>query len=194
MGAAMSWPLALMNGAMTKKRGLKELDIKSEKYVLPLLLAAICGALFWRVGLGWRLLYLVLTLFCGAAVAVLDMKYRVIPNELVLALMALKLVFGAAGAVELNVWSSLGGLAVCFVLFLLPLVFKKNVGAGDVKLAAAMGFCLGLRGSLVAVAIMGALVLIYAVLQTKTPLLSMMKEFVPMGPFIVVAMIIVQAI
>ncbi len=194
-GAAMSWPLELMSGAMTKKRGLEKTTAgKYERWLIPAALAAIGALLFWRVGIGWRLCYLMLTLLCGAAIALLDIKYRVIPNELVLALMALKLAFGLAGAVEFDVWSSLGGLAVCFVLFLLPMVFKKNVGAGDVKLAAAMGFCLGLTQSLLAVIIMGALVFIYTLAQTRTPFLAAMKEFIPMGPFIVLSLMIVQAI
>ncbi|MEZ4627541.1 MAG: prepilin peptidase [Eubacteriales bacterium] len=61
------------------------------------------------------------------------------------------------------------GLVVCFVIFFLPSLFGKQVGAGDVKLAAAMGFALP-DWQLVRDQCMGALVLLYTMLDTRLPL------------------------
>jgi len=122
----------------------------------------------------------------------IDAKHRVIPNELVLSILILSAVFGFTGAIAFNVWQSLLGLAVCFIIFLVPSFFGKQVGAGDIKLAAAMGFALGLVGGLYAVAAMGALVLLYVLLERDVPLIQRFKTMIPMGPFLALALIVMS--
>ena len=100
-------------------------------------------------------------------------------------------VFGLIGLISFQIWQSLLGLAVCFVIFFLPSLFGKAVGAGDVKLASAMGFALGLVGSLYAVVCMGALVLLYALIDSRVPLPQRLKTMIPMGPFLALALIVV---
>jgi len=84
--------------------------------------------------------------------------------------------------------------SVCFVIFFLPSLFGKQVGAGDVKLAAAMGFALGLTGSLYAIACMGALVLLYTFLDNRLPLAERLKSMIPMGPFLALGLVVVSII
>ena len=137
--------------------------------------AAVCGVL--------------LLLVC-VTVAVADWKHRIIPNPAVIAVFVLKLAFGipalcgVPGFPEFKIWQSLIGLAVCTVLFLLPGLFGKKVGAGDVKLAAAAGFFLGIYGALLAVVIMGVSVLLFSIAQRRVPVLAFLRSFIPMGPFI----------
>ncbi len=85
-------------------------------------------------------------------------------------------------------------MAVCFIIFLLPAALKKQVGAGDIKLAAALGFCAGIPGCLYAIALMGVLIMLYIMLARREPLLLMIKKLVPMGPFMAAALIAVQAV
>ena len=115
-----------------------------------------------------------------------------IPNELVLAILILAAVFGFTGAIVFNIWQSLLGMVVCFVIFFLPSLFGKQVGAGDIKLAAAMGFALGLTGGLYAVAGMGTLVLLYVLIDRRMPLPQRLKTMIPMGPFLAVSLVVIS--
>jgi prepilin peptidase CpaA len=90
----------------------------------------------------------------GAACA--DLRWRRIPNWLTLgsALVGLALnvwLYGAAGGL-----TTLGGLALGLAL-LLPFYVLRAVGAGDVKLLAALGALLGPQ-ALVSVGLYGAVV------------------------------------
>ena len=133
----------------------------------------------------------------GMAVAVCDGLCRLIPNPTVLAVFAVKLFLMAAallhipGVPPVGFLSSLGGMAVGFLIFSLPGLMGRQVGAGDIKLAAAMGFLLGVGGALVAVAFMGVLMLGYSMVQRKMPLLQFLKTDIPMGPFIAAGMLLV---
>lgn len=194
VGAALKFAATPIKNALLKRRGLESGETKAEKWALPVLMAVAAGLIGWRTGLSWRLAYMMALLLDCSLIAVIDVKHRIIPNELILALIAITAVSGLLGVIKLELLSSLGGFACCFVLFLLPCLFSKKVGAGDVKLAAAMGFCAGLIGSLYAVAMMGALVLIYALAERQLPLAKSMKTLIPMGPFIAVALMVVQAV
>ena len=70
-------------------------------------------------------------------------------------------------------------------------MLSKSVGAGDIKLAAAVGFCLGIMNLLVAIVIMGICVLVYTLVQNKLAISAMLQSMIPMGPFIALAMIVV---
>ena len=198
LGAALSYPVLLLNRQLLKNRGLESKEGKAEHIILPAAMGLFGAAIGWRAvavwqsALVWETLYLYLTLFVCASVSCIDARHRIIPNELVLALLAFAIAFGAAGATQIDWLSSLGGFAVCFVLFLLPALFSKKVGAGDIKLAAAMGFCVGLMGSLYAVTMMGVLVLAYVAVQYRIPIVQRLKTLVPMGPFLAAALISVS--
>lgn len=134
-------------------------------------------------------------LLCFAEiVSIMDMKYRIVPNEMIVALLAVKTAFlillltGRNVGPGAGIGSSLAGLAAGFVIFLLPSFFGKKVGAGDIKLAAAAGFCLGFNGLLAAVVFMGIIVLAYALLKPRIPVMAAIKETIPMGPFLSLGM------
>lgn len=128
-------------------------------------------------------------------VSLTDWLHRIIPNETVLAILLLALAFGIptlCGAQQFlyfDIVQSLIGLVVCFVVFAIPGLFGKKVGAGDVKLAAAVGFFLGINYALLAIAIMGLLVIVWGVLQRQMPVLAYLKSSIPMGPFIAVGLL-----
>ena len=134
---------------------------------------------------------------CGAllicictAFTVTDQMHRIIPNQTVLAVLGLKLfgglpsLFGVQGFLPFDPVQSLIGMAVCFAIFSLPGFFGKHVGAGDIKLAAAMGFFLGFEYALIGIVFMGMLVIIYSVLQRKVPFPAFLRTQIPMGPFL----------
>ena len=192
LGAALSVPVWLISKWLLKRREIVlQLDSKY-RILLVALLALFGGMIGWRVGISFGGLYRLLLLAVSASVFLVDAKHRIIPNELVLAILVLAAVFGFTGTFSFRIWSSLLGLAACFALFFVPSLVGKNVGAGDVKLAAAMGFALGLTGSLYAIVGMGVLVLAYLLLQVRVPVLERLKAVIPMGPFLAVALVVVS--
>lgn len=166
-----------------------------------MLFAAACGGVIgFCTGSAVPLLAALAVLVIGLAVAVCDWMCRIIPNDTVLAVMALKVVLIVTallkipGAPPMALLSSLGGMAFCFVVFFAPGLMGKQVGAGDVKLAAAMGFLLGFHNALFAVVIMGVLMLGYSLMQRKMPILAFLQSNIPMGPFIAAGMLAVQVL
>jgi len=194
IGALLSIPVRFITAFLLRQRGLDGQMSKLHFWILLASLAAVGGVIGWRAGFTLRGAYLLLLLCAAACAFVIDARYRILPNELTLAILLLAAGFGLAGTIPFQLGSSLLGLAACFILFLLPSVFGRSVGAGDVKLAAAMGFALGLTGSLYAVAGMGALVLGYVLLSGNLRFSERLKQTIPMGPFLTVALVAVSVL
>lgn len=141
-------------------------------------------------GLGWLAAWMAgptalkavdLGLIVSAAVVLtlIDARIRVIPNELVAALLSLS----AAMALMENGIAALPerlvGFLVALTLFLVAMLIagQGKVGGGDVKLAAVVGFAAGFPGVLVAVLIMalaavatGATGIVLKKMGRKTPM------------------------
>ena len=197
LGVACKYVCDALIRALLSKREKEYSESKTEKICLFVIMAVFGALIMLAVPLSPETLFMFLLLIVCEAVAVIDMHTRLIPNELILSVLALAVVFGVPGLLGLRgfpAWKPLPaliGLVVCFLIFLLPAVFSKQVGAGDIKLAAAMGFCVGLWNSLFIIVLMGILVLIYVFLQHKAPILKFMASTIPMGPFLAVSMIAV---
>ena len=170
---------------------------KSQIALFVVCCAAFGCVIALRTDTWLQVAYSCLMMIGAGTLVITDILHRRIPNEIVLALIVIKLAFGipallgVEGLPAFNIADSCIGLLVCLIIFSLPAAMKKSVGAGDVKLAAAVGFCLGLQGSLFAVALMGAFVLAYVCFQRQLPIMQMIKEMVPMGPFLGTAMLVV---
>jgi len=92
--------------------------------------------------------------------SVTDIRDRRIPNLVTFPLAAAALAANAAGSFDtaiaaplgaIGLTASLAGLAACFTLMLANHLFAGH-GAGDVKLAAAIGGCIGFEAGLIALA------------------------------------------
>ncbi|MCQ2400814.1 MAG: prepilin peptidase [Lachnospiraceae bacterium] len=197
LGTACCALSGLIERHLSKKRGLSTESTKIMK-VMTYVFSVICGIcimLFMPSTL--MAVYAFILLVLAEVSGVMDIRHRIIPNETVIALMAVKAVFivlsllGLKDAPKVDILSSLIGFAACFIIFLLPSFFGKNVGSGDIKLAAAIGFCLGFKGAFTAVALMGGLVLIYMFLRPRVPVMAMIKKTIPMGPFLSAGMVAV---
>ena len=134
---------------------------------------------------------LVRSLVCGLCylATILDLKYRIIPNEIILGLLASGVISLLFGVQQISFGSALGGFGVCFALFLLPFTIGRKVGGGDVKLAAAIGFCVGFHGALTVTVIMGTMILLYTLLAKGT-FFEAIKSMIPMAPFVTVAFLV----
>ena len=179
----------------------RNLDVYASKFevIVTSVFTIIAGiAVMIRYQAPAEIAYTYLILIICILVAVIDLHHRIIPNELPLAMLIIKLGIGIPELLNFknfktfNVKSSLIGFAVGFVIFAIPAVFGKAVGAGDIKLAAAIGFCLGVEGLLYSVVLMGGGVLLFAIAQKNKSLRTMIYEMIPMGPFMAISMIVVM--
>lgn len=194
LGAAAAFAVRVLCARLLKRRGFPVEMTKEHFWILLGCLIAAGAIIGWRAGLTVRGAYLILLLCVAASAFYIDALHRVIPNELVLAVLGLTAVFGLTGAVKFNIVSSLIGFAVCFVLFFIPAVWGRKIGAGDVKFAAAVGFALGFTGSLYAIVGMGAFVLLYMFLFQRVPMAEKWKTMIPMGPFLSLALVAVSVL
>lgn len=99
-------------------------------------------------------------------ISVVDFLIRKVPNELLLLLLLTKSVFIAIDLFNrVPLKDSLVipaiGLAVGLILFSIPSLIKIPIGAGDVKLSAAIGFCLGYFLYFQSMALMSVMLLAY---------------------------------
>jgi len=193
-GAALFFPVRFLCAFLLRQRGLETGMKRGQQWFLLAGMCAAGGLIALRAGISLRALYLLLLLVVAASVAFIDGKHRIIPNELVIAVFALSAAFGALGVISFQIGSSLLGFAVCFAVFLVPCLWKRKIGAGDVKFASAMGFALGLMNSIYAIVCMGAFVLAYILLEQRIPAAQKMKAMIPMGPFLAAALVVVSAI
>lgn len=122
----------------------------------------------------------------GIIVAYIDVSIRIIPNELVLTLIIVGIIF----QILLNGFKSLGyaiiSMIVMMAVFLSVAGFVGlgKVGAGDVKLAGVMGMTLGYPLIITAVFVMSIVLLVFTVaglLMKKIYLSSML----PLAPFMI---------
>jgi len=194
LGAALAVLVRWISTLLLKHRGITADFDRKHLILLIVGLALAGGVIGWRAGISFRALYLFLILVAAACAFYIDAKHRIIPNELVLAILLLAAVFGLTGAIPFEIWSSLLGFAACFVIFFVPSLFGRKIGAGDVKLAAVMGFALGLTGALYAIVCMGLLVLAYVLIDQRMPLPQRLKAMIPMGPFLALALVVVSLV
>ncbi|MCF0141148.1 MAG: prepilin peptidase [Mogibacterium sp.] len=166
-------------------------------YLLQLLISALLGGgIGYRFGFSLQSLFLILLLFVGNVISFTDIQCRIIPNDMIITIFGIKLVFGILALMKvgnLPKWNpllSLAGFAVLAAIFFLPVIFGKKIGFGDIKLAMAMGFAAELMPGLYAICLMGGLVILYGFLQREVPFVGFLKMNFPMGPFLCTALIV----
>nr|WP_320027285.1 A24 family peptidase [uncultured Acetobacterium sp.] len=148
---------------------------------------AIMNSIIWLIflklnGLESKTLeYMMLFSICIILSAV-DISIRKIPNELVLMTLFIGGAFLITGQPIMSLSINIFGLLIGFIIFFLPAMIGKGAGWGDVKYAAAVGFCLGAYGMISAIMIMTFFLMIYAsylIISRKGNL----KSKVALGPF-----------
>lgn len=135
----------------------------------------------------WVLLYLLFTFSFLLAIFVADLKYRIIPDQIVFALILVSFFFQLAFAQNTLGNHFLSGFISFLLFFLLFFITNgKGMGFGDVKFAFFMGLFLGFPKIIIAfylAFLTGAFVsLILIVLGKKK-----MKSTVAFGPFLIFA-------
>jgi prepilin signal peptidase PulO-like enzyme (type II secretory pathway) len=130
--------------------------------------------------------------FCPALVllAAIDLKHKLLPNEIILAAtLAIGLIVAAStpGSFlsHLAAGAALGGF-----FFLFGTIFRGSFGMGDAKLGFLVGLALGSKTlSATLIAFAGLLVAALYVLATRG--MSARKDAIPFGPFLALGGILV---
>lgn len=116
--------------------------------LVELATAALFAAAAVRLGADWALPAFCLFLAALLAVALIDLEHFIVPNRIVLPMLAVSLpLLGLAALLE-DEWRSLatgvlGALLASNGLLLVNLVNPRGMGMGDVKLALLLGLFLG---------------------------------------------------
>ena len=162
---------------------------------------------FWSLSFIWSIIFLTLIL-----IALIDLKFQIIPNELNLFLLFLGLILSVLEFYNWNEFYSFLGpygallgfknnliinklIALLFSLILfgglVALTLGRGMGMGDVKLMIALGVIFGwpeiIIVSILSFILGGIISIITLILKRKT-----MKSLLPFGPFIVISSFLVM--
>ena len=162
---------------------------------------------FWGLSFIWSIIFLTLIL-----IALIDLKFQIIPNELNLFLLFLGIILSVLQFYNWNDFYSLLGpygallgfknnliinklIALLFSLILfgglVALTLGRGMGMGDVKLMIALGVIFGwpeiIIVSILSFILGGIISIITLILKRKT-----MKSLLPFGPFIVISSFLVM--
>ena len=200
IGIVCNYVCSQIEKYILNKRNLEMRTLKFENIIVMMLTMIAGVAIMMKFHMVTEIIFAFLMLIVCVLIAVIDLHHRIIPNKLLLVMLIIKLtvgvpqLLGAEGFPKFNVLYSLIGLVVGFVIFIIPAAFGKSVGAGDIKLSATIGFCLGVDGLLYSIVLMGCCVLAYSIIQRNVSFRNMIYEMIPMGPFIAFSTVIVMII
>lgn len=205
VGSFINW----CNYAMPKdiKVLSKEIFQKSKKvkanYILPITIAILYIILVYFFGIhknfyaNLNLIKFALLLPMLISALVIDYKHQIIPNRLNLTMFEVGLILTFIyGIVNINIatdmlFGMLAGGGIFLVITLLGglIAGKEAMGFGDVKLMGALGLYFGLSGIIVISLIAFLLGAIISIILLATKI-KKTDEYIPFGPFIVIAAII----
>ena len=114
-------------------------------------------------------------ILCLGLVSISDIRFKKIPNSLILALFLIGITTGRMSNVE----STIGAFVLPCILIILS--SKYPIGGGDIKLISALGFCLGFWSQMVILAVGMSLSLTVAAITRKKAII--------LGPFIIFGVI-----
>lgn len=162
----------------------------------------LMGFVIFNFKLTVQTAYVFAELVLFMTISVADLKYRIIPNGIVLSIFVVHIVwmfvpyfYGTIPALWDNLLNGTIGMVICFVVFFGgTLITGGKVGMGDVKLAMAIGFMLGWWDTLLAVAISGILMVPIIFIPQGQTMKARLNQLIPFGPpFSLAAMIVLTA-
>lgn len=169
-------------------------------YILMILTSIIYISLLYRFGIQETIIanldlikYLILTPML-ISVFVIDYKLKIIPNRLTLTMFEIGLVFTflyGLSNVAISINMLLGMLAGGGIFLLITLLGglaygKEAMGLGDVKLMGALGLYFGLSNIIVIALVSFLIGAIISIILLATKVKGA-TEYIPFGPFIVIA-------
>ena len=212
LGGVIGQFLEWVNTRLAKEKRVFSRDFFKEKkfskinYILIFTMAAIYVVLLYIFGFEFNIeknisliKYMILSPMLISAF-IIDYRIQIIPNRLNLTMFELGLVFAFLSGIFINynvtINMLLGGIVGAGIFLLITLLGgliagKEAMGFGDVKLMGAMGVFLGWT-NIIAVSViaflLGAIISVVLII-TK---IKKSDEYIPFGPFIVLAAFIVM--
>ena len=122
-------------------------------------------------------------------IAVIDIKYQLILNVLILPAIAIMLLYQFIPLTQSSWYALLGGVAVFCLFLVVGMLANGGLGGGDIKLAAFLGVTFGLPyvfWALLAGALVGSGTAVFLLLARKWQ----PKTHMPYGPFLCLGAII----
>ena len=171
------------------------------KYLLMVIVALLYISLLYFKGISIDTLKFLFLIPMLIITFMIDYKLQIIPNRLTLTIFETGLVFTFAtsllnitGGIDLFLDSILGMLAGAGIFLLITLIGgaiagKEAMGFGDVKLMGALGLFFGW----INIILISVMAFLFAAIVSIVILIARRKkfsEYIPFGPFIVVASII----
>lgn len=171
------------------------------KYILMIIIAVAYVALMYFNGINIDTIKYIILIPMLISAFVIDLRLQIIPNRLTLTIFEVGLVItflttllNINGGIDLFIDSILGMLVGGGIFLIITLIGgaiagKEAMGFGDVKLMGALGLFFGWR-NMILISVMSFL---FAAIVSIVILISRKKkfsEYIPFGPFIVVAAII----
>lgn len=171
---------------------------KLERFI-PAICTIFGAASAWFAESYIDFIYLVamMTVLCAASLT--DFKYRIIPNEVVLTVILLRIpmiILYPDGSILRTLISSVIGAVGIYLLVMLGYLIKPGaIGYGDIKLLIAFGFSLGFVGVASVLFLAGITTVIPMLLPvfffSAQGLLKRLNSMVPLGPPLSLAMMVV---
>ena len=173
-------------------------ETKYKWFILIYFLVTLCAIIL--VGLKdyqWVVLCKIqFVYFLISQVALIDYKYHIIPNKILLGMIILRLIFLLVEYLynsEQFIWMLFGcivGAVVGFGILALTNIFIKNgIGMGDAKLFGVIGLFIGINGVYNTLFYSLAVLIIYSIVMMIRKQLTK-KSQIPFAPFIFVGYLI----
>ena len=171
------------------------------RYILMTLMAIIYVVLLYRFGFTINTLKFALLIPMLISAFCIDYKLQIIPNRLTLTIFEVGLIFtflsamlnlnGGIGVLVNNILGMIVGAGIFLLITIIGGIIagKEAMGFGDVKLMGAMGLFFGW----VNIILISVMAFLFAAIVSIGILIFRRKkinEYIPFGPFIVVAAII----
>lgn len=164
--------------------------VKREKYLkinYSIIIMSICFYNIYGMTPKWiKVSFLAIILYI---ISVIDLKYRVIPNRILMILFIFGVSFNLINN-AITIRDMLSGFFIISVpLFIISLILKNSIGGGDIKLMAVAGACLGFDNIIMAFFISSicsfiVLLILLAMKKIKS------NDLIPYGPFLSIGIFI----
>ncbi len=186
---------------LSKEFFTEYLKVCKPKYLLMVIVAVLYIALLYFKGISLDTLKFLFLIPMLIIAFMIDFKLQIIPNRLTLTIFETGLIFTFArsllnitGGIDLFIDSILGMLVGGGIFLLITLIGgaiagKEAMGFGDVKLMAALGLFFGWINMI----LISVMAFLFAAIVSIVILIARRKkfnEYIPFGPFIVVASMI----
>lgn len=161
--------------------------VKSFPYKYIFSVFFVCTGLYLGVKNPWIAFPVLFTLWLLLEMSIADIKYRIVPDQLIMILVLAGIGFlphHARGIMDCLIGAAAGLVLMLSVLLLTRVITKKwALGGADIKLFATLGLCSGTDGILtifVLSTFMAAVHIAYRLIKKETSF----GDFFPMVPYI----------